>query len=398
MKRLWNKLRFTWCGITKMLPYSSSFLDTTYKIYLNHSKVIHFRDGCPVYSLATPALYSKPQANLFARQFYKTITSKNLPNLMSFAVTPICNAECKHCSFFEGAGPNKDERPMLTLTQAQKLIRDAQDIGVSLINFTGGEPLIREDLPEIIGSINKDLSQAILFTNGWFLADKIDQLRKAGLDGVYISIDSADPEKHDEFRRTKGLFHRAINGIKKAKALGLTTGISCTITPESFKDGELTRIIELAKKTGVHEVLVNDALPTGRMRHRADLDVSTNWVEEMIESVKPYNDDVNYPGILVWAHTTSHRGLGCSCGANYFYVTPHGDICSCDFNHMIFGNVLKTPLFSIWDQMTSMDDFCSTKWGGCKIKDAEWQKNRDTVSSTFRVYEKQPESLRNEHV
>lgn len=383
MKKNLNKLRVQWFVITRMLQYSSDFLDRVYKIYLNHSKVIHFRNGYPVYSLSTPALYSKPQANFFARQLYKTLSSKNLPNLMSFAVTDQCNADCEHCSFFDGVA--NDKREVLTLAQAQKLIGDAQELGVSVINFTGGEPLLRQDLPDIIRSVDKDLSSTILFTNGWFLADRVRELHKAGLDGVYVSIDSSDPQKHDAFRRKPGLFDRALKGIREAKAVGLSTGISCCITPESFQSGELTRIIEWARMTGVHEVLVYDAVPTGRMRQRKDLVGSARWVEDLITSVKPYNEDVRYPGILVYAYTTSHRGLGCSCGVNYVYVTPYGDVCPCDFNHMIFGNILKTPLYSIWDKITSLNDFRSSKWGDCKLKDPAWQ-NKDTVSNVFRVY------------
>ena len=105
----------------------------------------------------------------------------------------------------------------------------------------------------------------------------------------------------------------------------------------------------------------------------------------MIERSKKYNADAKYPGILVYAFTTSHRSIGCSCGVNYLYVTPYGDVCPCDFNHVIFGNIRKTPLYKIWDKMTSLDDFRSAKFGECKLKDPEW-KDKKTVSSEFCVY------------
>src|SRR5690606_1218518 len=121
------------------------FVDIAYRTYLNHNKIIHFRDGRPVYSLMTPALFSQPAANFLSRALYRTIQNRNLPNLMSLAVNDVCNAGCQHCSFFtavEEAG-----RSVLTLPQISQAIADAQDLGVSVINLVGGEPLMRDDLP-----------------------------------------------------------------------------------------------------------------------------------------------------------------------------------------------------------------------------------------------------------
>lgn len=377
MNSLLPRLRFKWFLTTKTLNYTSDYLDILYKIYLNHHKIIHWRDGYPVYSLSTPAAYSKPSANFLARSLYRSIQNKNLPNIMSFAANDICNVNCQHCSFFSGVADKS--KKVLTLEQSQKLMRDAQELGVSVINFVGGEPLLRKDLSAIISAVNKDLSTTVIFTNGYLLSEKIEELKKSELDSVYVSIDFADPKKHDLFRGKKGTFEKAIEGIKKTKELGLSTGISCTITPEAFKNGELEKIIELGKKLGVHEVLVFDAMPSGRYKFRKDLIDNTEWVEDMIKSVEKYNKDESYPGILVWAYTTSHRSVGCSCGTSYFYVSPYGDVMSCDFNHAKFGSILEEPLFKIWDRLSSMDDFKQAKWGGCKIKDSKYRAKKTVV-------------------
>ncbi|OGY20950.1 MAG: radical SAM protein [Candidatus Woykebacteria bacterium GWB1_45_5] len=378
MNSFLNKLRLKWFVTTKTLGYTSDYLDQIYKIYLNHNKVIHWRDGYPVYSLSTPALYSKPAANFFARQLFRTIQNKNTPNIMSFAVNDVCNANCEHCSFFNAV--EDKSRKVLTLEQSKKLIKDTQDLGVSVINFVGGEPLLRKDLPEIISSADKNLSTTILFTNGLLLTETAEILKRAGLDGVYVSVDSADPKKHDLIRNKSGSFEKAMAGIEKAKEVGLSTGISCVITPESFRSGELERLIKLGKSVEVHEVLVFDAMPTGRYKSRKDLIDSNGWVEEMISSTEKYNKDSSYPGVLVWVYTTSHRSVGCSCGTSYFYISPYGDMMSCDFNHAKFGNILETPLYQIWDKLSSSEDFRSAKWGGCKIKDSKYRK-KETVSA-----------------
>lgn len=376
MISLFRRLRFLWAAARHSGGYGAALIDSLYRIYLNHTKVIHYRDGLPVYSLTTPALFSKPAAHFMARALYRTIQNRNLPNPLSFAVNDDCNAACEHCSFFNAVEENG--RAVLSLQQASQAIADAQELGVSVVNLVGGEPLLRDDLPELIRSIDKSLSTVLLFTNGWHLERRAAELRRTGLDSVFISIDAADAARHDRFRRTAGLFDRALSGIRRARQLGMSVGFSATITPESWRDGELERIVELGRSVGVHEVFVFDALPTGRYQGRDDL-VGGDWTEEMIRWAKPYNDDPRYPGVTFLAYLSSHRSVGCSCGTSYFYLSPYGDVMSCDFNHARFGNVLEEPLWRIWERLSTLPDFERAKWGGCKIKDAAFRA-RDTVS------------------
>lgn len=372
LRSLLSRLRLRWLLARKSLRCGVDFADIVYRIYLNHNKIIHFRDGNPVYSLMTPALFTKPAANFVARTLYRTIQNRNMPNLMSIAVNDVCNASCEHCSFFSAV--EEKGRATLTLQQASKAIADAQDLGVSVINFVGGEPLLRKDFPQLVQSVDKDRSTTLLFTNGWALAERAKELRQAGLDSVFVSIDAADPQQHDKFRNTPGLHQRALEGIQRAKSLGFSTGFSATLTPEAWQDGELQRIIELAKEVGVHEVFVFDAMPTGRYKARTDLVDNHDWLDEMIQSAIPYNQDDRYPGVTFLAYMSSHRSVGCSCGTSYFYLSPYGDMMSCDFNHAKFGNVLEEPLWKIWDRLSRLPEFCQAKWGGCKIKDAESRK------------------------
>jgi MoaA/NifB/PqqE/SkfB family radical SAM enzyme len=373
-----QRLRFKWFLARGALGFSSALLETSYRIYLNHAKVIHYRDGHPVYSLSAPALYSRPSANLLARTLYRTIQNRNLPNMMSLAVNDVCNARCEHCSFFEGV--EDPTRTVMTTEQTAEIIRQAQELGVSVLNFVGGEPLLRKDLPELIASVDKDLTTTIVFTNGSILADRAASLRKAGLDSVYVSLDSADAAEHDRFRGTKGLFDKAVAGIRKARLLGMSVGISCTITPESFARGEMAQIVELGRQLGVHEVLVFDAMPTGRYSARTDLVDNQGWVEEMIQAAVPFNRDPSYPGVLVWAYTSGYRAVGCSCGTSYFYVSPYGDVMTCDFNHAVFGNALSTPLYQVWDAMTSREEFNHAAWGGCKVKSSRFRELESVVT------------------
>lgn len=381
--RAWlNKVRLKWIVATKSFDYTIDFYERIYKRYLNHNKIIHYRDGLPVYSLSTPAMYSKPAANLFSQTIFRSIQNKNLPNMLSFAIDDICNALCQHCSFFEGVADKS--RKVFTLEQCQQVVQDAQALGVSVINFVGGEPLLREDLTNILKSVDKTLSTTLIFTNGSLLEERAESLKKAGLDSVFVSIDAADPKKHDSFRGKKGLFAKAIKGIAKAKEVGLSVGISCTLTPDSFAEGELDKITSLGKQLGVHEVVIFDAMPTGRYKYRKDLVDNNSWVEDVIKKTDRYNTDPTFPGVLVWGYATSYRSVGCACGTSYFYISPYGDIMSCDFNHKAFGNVLEKPLHELWETLSSSKDFSCAKWGGCKIKDSRYR-NKGAASAGTHV-------------
>jgi MoaA/NifB/PqqE/SkfB family radical SAM enzyme len=363
-------LRLRWFLASHGLGSCCDFVQVLYRIYLNHSKIIHVRDGYPVYSLSTPALFSPPAAHFIARTLYRGIQNRNLPNLMSLAVTDGCNARCGHCSFYEGI--EDSSRSPLDLPELDRVIREAQELGVSIINLVGGEPLLRPDLAAIIGSVDKSLSTVLLFTNGWHLAERARELRRAGLDSVYVSLDAADAERHDALRGTPGLFARALDGLHQARRQGLSVGISATLTPEAWAAGELERLVELTRRLGAHELLVFDALPCGRLQHRDDLVDNGDWVEAMIRSADRWNADPSYPGVVFSAYISSHRSVGCACGTSYFYLSPYGDVMSCDFNHAIFGNVRVDPLWRVWERLSSDPDFQQAKWGGCKVKDGDW--------------------------
>ena len=290
VKGFFNKIRFRFFLTTKTILYTENYLKQVYKIYLNHDKVIHYRNGYPVFSLSTPAIFSKPAANMFARSIFGSIQNRNLPNLMSFAINDKCNANCSHCSFFTEV--NDANRQILSLDQSRKLINDAQKLGVSVINFVGGEPLLRNDILEIIKCVDKTLSTTVMFTNGYRLYEMAHSLKKSGLDSVYVSIDSSKKEIHDKKRGKDGLFDKAVAGIMAAKKAGLSVGISCCINESDFKNGELGKIIELGKKMAVHEVLVFDVIPTGRLKNCHVLIDNNSWIDELINFSDKYNKDL----------------------------------------------------------------------------------------------------------
>ena len=120
-------------------------------------------------------------------------------------------------------------------------------------------------------------------------------------------------------------------------------------------------------------------MPSGRFQTRIDLVDNWDWVAQMIETSKAYNEDPRYPGVLILGYTFSHQSTGCACGSSYFYVSPYGDVMPCDFNHANFGNILETPLYQIWDYLSTHEDFGRSKWGGCKVKDSSYLEKETVV-------------------
>ena len=116
---------------------------------------------------------------------------------MRVSVTDRCNLRCIYCMPAEGV-PCVSHSDILTFDEITRICRIASTLGISRIKLTGGEPLVRRDLPDLLGMI-KDISgieQVTLTTNGILLKDKINELISKGLDSVNISIDTLDPARY----------------------------------------------------------------------------------------------------------------------------------------------------------------------------------------------------------
>jgi len=346
-----NKIKYFYSSMKNMGSYMNAINDHFLDYYMRHHKVIGWFNGYPVYSaFLTPGL-SKPLANTMSRRLISNILQESLPGMVNVGVTDICNAKCEHCSFYNNA-MHKPEKNPITTEQMKTILKDCQDFGISVINFVGGEPLLNKDLPELISSLNKDKSVASVYTNGWHLEKMAKALKDAGTMMVITSLDSTDPKKHDKFRRLPGLFDKAIKGIKQSQKVGLLTGISTTLVQEDLENGNFEKMIEYAKKIKVNELIVYDTMPVGMYSHREDLKKKRINFKKLFEIVDKYAKKKDYPGIFCYAHFRSHMAFGCTSGKGYFYITPYGEMCPCDFKATRIGNLLETPLPILWMKLS----------------------------------------------
>ncbi len=137
-------------------------------------------------------------------------------------ITRKCNLQCVHC--YNDSGPDKTCNEVSTV-QAKAVIDDLAQFGVPSILFSGGEPLLRHDLFELIEyAVGKGL-HAVISTNGTLIAaDKARRIKQLGVSYVGISLDGIGPI-NDKFRGVSGAFERAVTGIRNCREAGVRVGL-----------------------------------------------------------------------------------------------------------------------------------------------------------------------------
>ena len=283
-------------------------------------------------------------------RFLKGVVSvgagKPLPVVTNFAVTPQCPCNCWHCSFSDRS---KDE--VLTLEQLKESIADAQHLGSSVIGFTGGEPLMRTDLEEIIAAVD-ERSMPIMFTTGYQLTiERVRRLKEAGLEIPVISLDHYRAEKHDDGRRTKGIFEYAVNAIRMFKEEGFYVAVSFVPNKELVDDRkELYKVIEFFRELGINDMRLTSPILSGHLTARPEEKLTAENVATIFEVQKFCSKTPGYPGVFAYDFFESELYYGCGAGYNYMFIDSQGNLCPCDFTMISFGNILEKPLPDIWKE------------------------------------------------
>ncbi|MBW1940798.1 MAG: radical SAM protein, partial [Deltaproteobacteria bacterium] len=141
-------------------------------------------------------------------------------------ITRRCNLKCVHC--YAQAKDISFDNELSTL-EGKKLIDDLAGFGVPVILFSGGEPLVRKDLPELAAYAVEKGMRAVISTNGTLISpEKARILKDIGLSYVGISIDGME-QINDHFRGVKGAYQAALDGIRNCKAAGIKVGLRFTI-------------------------------------------------------------------------------------------------------------------------------------------------------------------------
>jgi len=284
----------------------------------------------------------------YNRLFDNMFSGRHLSPVSGFlAVTARCPARCPHCS--HGGRRSGAE---LSTGETLGLIRQLHGLGASIIGFTGGEPCMREDLPELVRVASEGGAAAILFTSGFGLTDALlAELRKAGLWSVCVSIDSDIAQEHDA-GRGEGSFEAVVSALRRAKAAGFYTMAGALATPVFVETKRYRRIYDFLSTLGVHEMRIVEAMPCGKMVACSDeAFLSPARVTELRQFHVAMNRKRTGPKVCAFNQVESPELLGCGAGTQHLFIGPDGTVCPCDFTPLGFGNVRDTPLADIWRRM-----------------------------------------------
>jgi GTP 3',8-cyclase len=165
---------------------------------------------------------------------------------LRMALTSRCNLRCIYCHH-EGDAVHKDE---ISPEMAAALAKAAFELGMHSIKFTGGEPLMRKDLEDLLSRMPEGLKLS-LTTNGIFLADRAASLADSGLDRVNVSLDSLNPETYRSITGSKeGDLERVLEGIEAAKDAGLLP-IKLNTVVLRDNEMEIPQLIDFSRRHGV---------------------------------------------------------------------------------------------------------------------------------------------------
>lgn len=275
------------------------------------------------------------------------------PEAMTFAVSYNCQCHCVHCSAGNHA---RTDVPELSTAEAFKLIDDAQKLGITILAFTGGEPLMRKDIFKLIHHVDTNKTMPIMFTNGQFLTEEnVDKLAKAGLYSIFVSLDSPYPEQHNALRGMPNLYESAIKGMIRAKEKGIFVGLSSYASRSGTNQKFYKKLYELASDLELHNFILFDCVPTGKIVKNTDEMLTPEQRQEIYKySMNLYKKKAIPPlSSQAWQNSIEGNlaGIGCLAGNIQFYVTAYGDVAPCDFTPLKFGNIREEPLKKIWKKM-----------------------------------------------
>ncbi len=181
--------------------------------------------------------------------------------------TSRCNLKCMHC--YADAGAKKAGE--LTTQEAKEFIDDLAEMKVPVLLLSGGEPVMREDITELIAHAKSKGIHVSLSTNGTLIdGETAEKLAEAGVDYVGVSIDGSE-ETNDRFRGLKGAFRRAMEGLENAASAGIPTGIRFTVTKFNLRD--VPEVIDLLVENEVPRFCLYHLVPSGRADFQIDINL-----------------------------------------------------------------------------------------------------------------------------
>jgi MoaA/NifB/PqqE/SkfB family radical SAM enzyme len=314
--------------------------------FLRHEKLTRIGNRYVINSFLPP--FPGESFNTLARGLRDMLAGDPVPVSTYLSITDKCRYRCWHCS---KAHRCTEDMPLSLL---QRTVGELQDLGVSIIGLTGGEPLLREDLESIVASIDSR-SSSILFTSGDGLTDeRAKRLKRSGLFGIAVSLDHYDAAEHDRKRGSQGAFQTALGAVSTALQHGYYTMLQVVATRDMFNGNTMDRYLSLAGDMGIHEIRLLEPMPTGRLIDAQGCCFLSCEQREALRALhKRTNTDPGLTKISAFAQLEHGDMYGCGAGFQHAYIDSVGNVCPCDFVPISFGNVTEESVAPILDRMMS---------------------------------------------
>lgn len=291
--------------------------------------------------------------------------------IVSWNTTNACNMYCDHC--YRDAGCKAEEE--LSTAEAKTLLEQIARAGFKIMIFSGGEPLMRPDIVELVAYAASLGLRPVFGTNGTLITLEMAQkLKAAGAMGMGISLDSMDRDKHNKFRKFPGAWEGAVQGMRNCRAAGLPFQIHTTVM--EWNNHELEDLTDFAVAEGAVAHHFFFLVPTGRAKTIEAESLRAEAYEDTLTRIMKKQQEVEIelkptcaPQFL---RIAAQMGLktrfrrGCLAGTAYCIISPRGKVQPCAYLNMELGDVRQTPFDEIWKNSEVLNKLRTLEYsGGC---------------------------------
>lgn len=329
-------------------------------------------------------------AAIFARKFAGVngeVTKEYLEGykMLNIYITNACNLKCKHCFMLSG----KKLENELTLGDWMKVLTSFKENGGEFVTFSGGEPLMFKNFPQIISHAHDLGLKSTVLSNGLLWSDKLIHDLALFIDEIQFSLDGVDEETNSMVRGS-GHFEKVVDTIVKFANAGVKTSVATTFTYDNLNESTQTRykkLVDLIKeKTSGKDVffkLSKKLLPGRDVHFTAEENEKYSAIIKDIE--KHVDENADYENFLA-GHTANLVAINCGLGG--ISVSSDGNVYFCNrINEMeSFGNVTEKPMSFFMEKgkeihlATSVENVipckdCELRYicdGGCRIDDFDF--------------------------
>lgn len=290
--------------------------------------------------LANPFVFYRTLRGFFRAFVLKKNTLKTIELYPTFE----CQSKCKMCSVEKY---KKTTGSVLELSDYELIAEQGAKMGAIAMTVLGGEPLLAPGIEEIIRIFSSRHYFVTMVSNAIAITEpRIKELRTAGLNSIYFSLESFDQNENDKIRGFSGHFQKVMNAIEICKKEGLLVGLCGVIFP-----GQMNRFVSLLEYCRKNDLLTNGG------------EVAAVGAAENVELVSDKEHDQILSFLKKYPRLTFDWGLSyflkprCPAGKEKIGITCYGDVIGCSLNPISFGNIKEESLQKIWDRMGRFSQF-----------------------------------------